>query len=82
MFYTRKDREKDREAFLEAIRLITGTMERQLEVVRTQLAAHGDYMRMLSGGEAPMSRTLRDEDEFEMEVERERAAMRWHGEES
>lgn len=82
IFYTRKDRDRDREMFLEAIRAIASPLEKQLDIMREQLRVQGDFMRMLTTDEAPVSRTLRDEDEFQMELDREKAVMRWHGEES
>jgi hypothetical protein len=88
MWVSKKDwlaeREKDRQAHLEAIRAITDVVQQQLQAV-AQMVSHAQaYTDFLYTSGVPESRTVRDEDEFEAEMERKRveAVMRFHGEES
>lgn len=77
-----KERELERQQTLEIIREVTSGLRAQLGVVEQQLAGINQYFNFLMTDGTPTSRTLRDEDEWEMEQVRAKAAQRWEGDES
>ena len=75
-------RKPKEDPLVELVKAVLRGQERQLAIMEQQM----EGMRMLMGfwtpDGQPESRTLRDEDEFNMEMERVKANMRWQGEES
>jgi hypothetical protein len=77
-----EERQRERETFLEAIRLITEGQQKQVDLMLAQLQGIQTYLNFLYANGEPTSRVMRDEDEWSMEVDRARQAARWQGEES
>lgn len=82
MFWRKSQRDADREALMEAMRLVVGAVEKHLEAIKEQNALMAGYFEFLQADGAPESRVMRDEDEFQLEVERMKRARVWQGEES
>lgn len=78
MWITRKalaeEKKAERELMLELVREVTSTVKAQTAALEKQAAAYERHLSMFDVTDAPEGHTIRDEDEFNMEVERAKAA--------
>lgn len=69
-----EEREKDRQLLTQIVREISETSRAQIRALEAQADAYRAHLAMFEVTEAPESRVVRDEDEWQMEMERVRVA--------